>query len=148
LLLLALLLAPAERRVLPAPAHSHPAATAPHPSPAAPAPQPQPQPQPQPTTTTTTTRPRQLPTRQPPPRRPGPQVNDLDFHQRGPSIEGCFSISRNDSYVLSTSGGSTSLFNLHSFQRLTRFYKPPPSAVVLGFHPHDNNLIALGLDDG
>jgi hypothetical protein len=76
-------------------------------------------------------------------------VNDLPFHQRGVvSFEGTFQVSRNDSYILSTSGGSTSLFNLVSFQRITSFYKPPPAAVSLGFHPRDNNLIALGLEDG
>lgn len=30
---------------------------------------------------------------------------------------------------------------------MTTFIAPPPSATFLAFHPHDNNIIAIGTDD-
>ncbi|KAK8939283.1 Topless-related protein 1 [Platanthera guangdongensis] len=59
----------------------------------------------------------------------------------------CFALSKNDSYVMSASGGKISLFNMVSFKTMTTFMPPPPAATFLAFHPQDNNVIAIGMDD-
>ncbi|XP_020265607.1 topless-related protein 1-like isoform X2 [Asparagus officinalis] len=59
----------------------------------------------------------------------------------------CFALSKNDSYVMSASGGKISLFNMMTFKTMTTFMAPPPAATFLAFHPQDNNVIAIGMDD-
>ncbi|GAB2269496.1 Topless- protein 4 [Dionaea muscipula] len=59
----------------------------------------------------------------------------------------CFALSKNDSYVMSTSGGKVSLFNLMTFKTMTACIPPPPAATSLAFQPDDNNIIAIGLAD-
>lgn len=83
----------------------------------------------------------------------------------------CFALSKNDSYVMSASGGKISLFNMMTFkvgtsfdtisffscrnklwslyllQTMTTFMPAPPAATFLAFHPQDNNIIAIGMDD-
>ncbi|XP_020259152.1 topless-related protein 1-like [Asparagus officinalis] len=59
----------------------------------------------------------------------------------------CFALSKNDSYVMSASGGKISLFNMMTFKTMTTFMAPPPAATFLAFHPQDNNIIAIGMDD-
>ncbi|KAH8481672.1 hypothetical protein H0E87_029239 [Populus deltoides] len=76
----------------------------------------------------------------------------------------CFALSKNDSYVMSASGGKISLFNMMTFKDLvkeqsmmcvsaiivatmTTFMAPPPAATFLAFHPQDNNIIAIGMED-
>ncbi|XP_043724871.1 topless-related protein 4-like isoform X1 [Telopea speciosissima] len=59
----------------------------------------------------------------------------------------CFALSKNDSYVMSASGGKISLFNMMTFKTMTTFMPPPPAATFLAFHPQDNNVIAIGMDD-
>ncbi|CAA2934793.1 topless-related 4-like isoform X1 [Olea europaea subsp. europaea] len=59
----------------------------------------------------------------------------------------CFALSKNDSYVISTSGEGISLFNTMTFQTIATFMPPPPAATFLAFHPQDNNIIAIGMDD-
>ncbi|XWS20441.1 hypothetical protein CRYUN_Cryun31cG0101500 [Craigia yunnanensis] len=59
----------------------------------------------------------------------------------------CFALSKNDSYVMSASGGKISLFNMMTFKTMTTFMAPPPAATFLAFHPQDNNVIAMGMDD-
>ncbi|KAL0787965.1 hypothetical protein Bca101_004211 [Brassica carinata] len=59
----------------------------------------------------------------------------------------CFALSKNDSYVMSASGGKISLFNMMTFKTMTTFMAPPPAATSLAFHPQDNNIIAIGMDD-
>lgn len=59
----------------------------------------------------------------------------------------CFALSKNDSYVMSASGGKISLFNMMSFKTMMTFSCPPPVATYLAFHPKDNNIIAVGMDD-
>ncbi|KAK9683946.1 hypothetical protein RND81_10G176900 [Saponaria officinalis] len=61
--------------------------------------------------------------------------------------EPCLAISKNDSYVMSSSGGEISLFNMHTFETVTKFMHPPPMATALAIHPADNNLLAIGMDD-
>ncbi|KAE8723627.1 Topless-related protein 4 [Hibiscus syriacus] len=59
----------------------------------------------------------------------------------------CFALSKNDSYVMSASGGKISLFNMMTFKTMATFMPPPPAATSLAFHPQDNNIIAIGMDD-
>ncbi|KAA8523000.1 hypothetical protein F0562_009423 [Nyssa sinensis] len=59
----------------------------------------------------------------------------------------CFALSKNDSYVMSVSGGKISLFNMMTFKTMTTFMPPPPAATFLAFHPQDNNIIAIGMED-
>lgn len=59
----------------------------------------------------------------------------------------CFALSKNDSYVMSASGGKISLFNMMTFKTMTTFMSPPPAATFLAFHPEDNNVIAIGMED-
>lgn len=59
----------------------------------------------------------------------------------------CFALSKNDSYVMSASGGKISLFNMMTFKTMTTFMPPPPAATFLAFHPLDNNIIAIGMND-
>ncbi|KAL8094642.1 hypothetical protein AgCh_036252 [Apium graveolens] len=59
----------------------------------------------------------------------------------------CFTLSKNDSYLTSASGGKISLFNMMTFKTMTTFMPPPPAASFLAFHPQDNNIIAIGMED-
>ncbi|XP_034916413.1 topless-related protein 1 isoform X2 [Populus alba] len=59
----------------------------------------------------------------------------------------CFALSKNDSYIMSASGGKISLFNTMTFKTMTAFMPPPPAATYLAFHPQDNNIVAVGMDD-
>ncbi|XP_027354299.1 topless-related protein 1-like [Abrus precatorius] len=59
----------------------------------------------------------------------------------------CFALSKNDSYLMSTSGGTISLFNMLTFKTVTTIMPPPPMATCLTFYPHDNNILAVGMDD-
>ncbi|KAF5452308.1 hypothetical protein F2P56_027318 [Juglans regia] len=59
----------------------------------------------------------------------------------------CVALSKNDSYVMSACGGKVSLFNMMTFKVMTTFMPPPPASTFLAFHPHDNNIIAIGMED-
>ncbi|KAG5044256.1 hypothetical protein JHK87_008171 [Glycine soja] len=85
----------------------------------------------------------------------------------------CIALSKNDSYVMSACGGKVSLFNMMTFkvhvqrynhdipysrnvycilrfifyQVMTTFMPPPPASTFLAFHPQDNNIIAIGMED-
>lgn len=59
----------------------------------------------------------------------------------------CFALSKNDSYVMSASGGKITLFNMMTFKKMVTFMSPPPVATNLAFHPQDNNIIAIGMED-
>lgn len=48
---------------------------------------------------------------------------------------------------MSASGGKVSLFNMMTFKVMTTFMPPPPAATFLAFHPQDNNIIAIGMED-
>jgi len=56
-------------------------------------------------------------------------------------------LSKNDSYVLSGSGGKVSLFNMLTFKVMTTFMPSPPAATYLAFHPQDSNIVAVGMED-
>ncbi|KAJ0075921.1 hypothetical protein Patl1_34537 [Pistacia atlantica] len=83
----------------------------------------------------------------------------------------CFTLTKDDAHLLSASGGMVSLFMMQSFkveytvicsaiscclcrklmflfvQLVVKCCPPPPAATCLAFHPKDNNIIAIGMDD-
>lgn len=59
----------------------------------------------------------------------------------------CLALSKNNSYVLSASGGGVSLFNIMTFKKMKILVAASPVATSIAFWPHDNNIIAIGLDD-
>ncbi|GAB2210577.1 hypothetical protein Drorol1_Dr00015845, partial [Drosera rotundifolia] len=73
-------------------------------------------------------------------------TNDLSDTNPEDAVS-CFALSKNDSYVMSASGGKISLFNMMTFKTMTTFMAPPPPATFLAFHPQDNNIIAIGMED-
>ncbi|KAK6913734.1 WD40 repeat [Dillenia turbinata] len=70
-------------------------------------------------------------------------VSDSNLEEAIP----CIALSKNDSYVVSACGGKVSLFNMMTFKVMTTFMPPPPASTYLAFHPQDNNIIAIGLED-
>ncbi|KAI3781936.1 hypothetical protein L2E82_11964 [Cichorium intybus] len=74
-------------------------------------------------------------------------TNDVGDTTNPEEAVACFALSKNDSYVMSASGGKISLFNMMTFKTMTTFMPPPPAATFLVFHPQDNNIIAIGMDD-
>ncbi|KAF4388353.1 hypothetical protein G4B88_013190 [Cannabis sativa] len=72
-----------------------------------------------------------------------PMTNDLTNANPG-EMASCMALSKNDSYILSASGGKITLFNMISFKKMTGFMLPPPAATSVAFHPKDNNIIAVG----
>ncbi|XAR70691.1 hypothetical protein NMG60_11027631 [Bertholletia excelsa] len=74
-------------------------------------------------------------------------TNDLGDRTSIKESTACFAISKNDSYLISASGGNVSLFNMVTFKIMTTFMAPPPVVSYLAFYPLDNNIIAVGMDD-
>ena len=108
-------------------------------------------------------------------------TNDISDAKPAEESAACIALSKNDSYVMSASGGKVSLFNMMTFkvyncsfhlfsklfsifffcsmklstlltrvnssQVMTTFMSPPPAATFLAFHPQDNNIIAIGMED-
>ncbi|CAN4113022.1 unnamed protein product [Withania somnifera] len=74
-------------------------------------------------------------------------TNDTSNDTNPEDVVPCFALSKNDSYVMSASGGKISLFNMMTFKTMTTFMPAPPAATFLAFHPLDNNVIAIGMDD-
>ncbi|KAJ1383310.1 WD40/YVTN repeat-like-containing domain superfamily [Sesbania bispinosa] len=70
-----------------------------------------------------------------------------DVPDNSEEVVPCIALSKNDSYVMSACGGKISLFNMMTFKVMATFMKPPPSSTFLVFHPQDNNIIAIGMDD-
>ncbi|XP_047250967.1 protein TOPLESS-RELATED PROTEIN 2 isoform X3 [Capsicum annuum] len=73
--------------------------------------------------------------------------NDVGDAKSAEDAAACIALSKNDSYVMSASGGKVSLFNMMTFKVMTTFMPPPPAATYLAFHPQDNNVIAVGMED-
>ncbi|GMY06426.1 protein TOPLESS-RELATED PROTEIN 2-like isoform X1 [Fagus crenata] len=73
--------------------------------------------------------------------------NDVNDNKPAEESAACIALSKNDSYVMSASGGKVSLFNMMTFKVMTTFMSPPPAATFLAFHPQDNNIIAVGMED-
>ncbi|XP_050232016.1 protein TOPLESS-RELATED PROTEIN 2-like [Mercurialis annua] len=74
-------------------------------------------------------------------------TNDISDSKPAEESAACIALSKNDSYVMSASGGKVSLFNMMTFKVMTTFMSPPPAATFLAFHPQDNNIIAIGMED-
>ncbi|KAJ6976147.1 hypothetical protein NC653_031852 [Populus alba x Populus x berolinensis] len=66
-----------------------------------------------------------------------PMTNDINESKPAEESAACIALSKNDSYVMSASGGKV----------MTTFMSPPPAATFLAFHPQDNNIIAIGMED-
>ncbi|KAL1552241.1 hypothetical protein AAHA92_13063 [Salvia divinorum] len=73
-------------------------------------------------------------------------TNDLP-DKSGDVATPCLSLSKNDSYLISSSGRMISLYNLLALKKMRDVMAPPPSATCLMFYPPDNNIIAIGMDD-
>ncbi|KAI3828620.1 hypothetical protein L1987_02725 [Smallanthus sonchifolius] len=73
--------------------------------------------------------------------------NDVNENKPAEESAACIALSKNDSYVMSASGGKVSLFNMMTFKVMTTFMPPPPAATYLAFHPQDNNIVAIGMED-
>ncbi|EXB29178.1 Protein TOPLESS [Morus notabilis] len=74
-------------------------------------------------------------------------TNDINDSKPPEESAACIALSKNDSYVMSASGGKVSLFNMMTFKVMTTFMPPPPAATFLAFHPQDNNIVAIGMED-
>ncbi|KAH9683637.1 Topless-related protein 2 [Citrus sinensis] len=70
-----------------------------------------------------------------------------DVPENAEDVVPCVALSKNDSYVMSACGGKVSLFNMMNFKVMTTFMSPPPASTFLAFHPQDNNIIAIGMED-
>nr|XP_043627620.1 protein TOPLESS-RELATED PROTEIN 2-like isoform X2 [Erigeron canadensis] len=73
--------------------------------------------------------------------------NDVNESKSAEESPACIALSKNDSYVMSASGGKVSLFNMMTFKVMTTCMPPPPAATYLAFHPQDNNIVAIGMED-
>ncbi|KAF2303789.1 hypothetical protein GH714_023422 [Hevea brasiliensis] len=78
----------------------------------------------------------------------GPRLmtNDLTDTKYGETLS-CFALSKNDSYLMSSSGGKISLFNMVTFKTMLCIRPAPPATTSLAFLPQDNNIVAIGRDD-
>nr|GME10216.1 topless-related protein 3-like isoform X2 [Ipomoea batatas] len=59
----------------------------------------------------------------------------------------CIDLSKNDSYIVSAAGGKVSLFNIMTFKVMATF-RQASTPTFLVFYPRDNNIIAIGMEDG
>ncbi|TXG62211.1 hypothetical protein EZV62_013574 [Acer yangbiense] len=78
-------------------------------------------------------------------------INDIS--DNGPEVfVSCFALSKNDSYLISTSRRMITLFNLNTYKVTTsrsgdKILPPAPAATCIAFYPEDNNIIVVGMDD-
>ncbi|WRX32540.1 WD40 repeat - like 10 [Theobroma cacao] len=75
-----------------------------------------------------------------------PMTNDLTGRKLEEAVP-CLALSKNNSYLLSASGGTISLFNMLTFKTMMSIMPPSPATTSLAFHPQDNNIVAIGMDD-
>ncbi|KAJ0090216.1 hypothetical protein Patl1_12472 [Pistacia atlantica] len=68
-------------------------------------------------------------------------INEIGAHSKN-AVSCC---ALKGSYLFSASGGKISIFSLETFETLTTFANPPPTATYFIFLPQD--LFAIGLDD-
>ncbi|KAL7187353.1 hypothetical protein ACSBR1_037425 [Camellia fascicularis] len=59
----------------------------------------------------------------------------------------CFALTNNDSFLLLASGGSMTLFDTTGSETTKVFMCPACKATCLLFHPQDNNVIFIGMDN-
>ncbi|KAJ4828988.1 hypothetical protein Tsubulata_051012 [Turnera subulata] len=75
-----------------------------------------------------------------------PMTNDLTNTNPEEPVA-CFALSKNDSYLMSASGGKISIFNMVTFKEMLSIMPPSPAATCVVFYPEDNNIVAIGRDD-
>ncbi|KAL6282031.1 hypothetical protein ACE6H2_012960 [Prunus campanulata] len=68
--------------------------------------------------------------------------NDLPSTNPEEEAMSYFDLSKNDSYLISPTRGMISIF-----EYLQRFMPPPPAATYLAFHPQDDSIVAIGMDN-
>ncbi|XP_026440704.1 topless-related protein 1-like [Papaver somniferum] len=73
-------------------------------------------------------------------------VNDIE-HVTNEDTEACFSMSNNEAYLISTSGGKISVFSTATFERLNTFMPPSLACTCLIFYTEDNNILVIGPED-
>ncbi|XP_028106354.1 protein TPR3-like isoform X1 [Camellia sinensis] len=59
----------------------------------------------------------------------------------------CFALTNNDSFLMLASGGSMTLFDTTGSETTKVFMCPACKATCLLFHPQDNNVIFIGMDN-
>ncbi|KAH7862942.1 hypothetical protein Vadar_011355 [Vaccinium darrowii] len=59
----------------------------------------------------------------------------------------CIALSKDDFYVILACGGEISLFNMMTSKMMKTFMPPPLASTFLAFHPQDNNIIAIEMED-
>lgn len=75
-------------------------------------------------------------------------INDLALTKESyQSVSSCLALSKNDSYLVSGSGRTVSLFNTATFKKMRKCMLAPPTATSVAFYPPDNNIIVAGMDD-
>ncbi|XP_073121119.1 topless-related protein 4-like [Henckelia pumila] len=75
-------------------------------------------------------------------------INDISGMNLEVARVPCCALSKNDVHLASSSGGKISLFDITTFTRVNAFMTPPPAATSLAFFPADNNVLAVGREDG
>lgn len=73
-------------------------------------------------------------------------INDITNVQTEEASH-CFALSNSDSYLISTSGGPLTLFNVVTWQAVMDVMRPPPLVTCVAFNPQDNNLVTVGMND-
>nr|CAD1840127.1 unnamed protein product [Ananas comosus var. bracteatus] len=59
----------------------------------------------------------------------------------------CFALSKNDGYLVSSSGGNTSIVNMINFKRVEKIKHSLPAVTFLACYLQDNNILAIGMQD-
>ncbi|CAL2225906.1 unnamed protein product [Prunus armeniaca] len=59
----------------------------------------------------------------------------------------CFDLSKNDSSLISATGGMISTFDMTTFKTMKKVMPPPPVATCLAFHPRDDSIVAIGMEN-
>ncbi|GLJ41791.1 hypothetical protein SUGI_0864910 [Cryptomeria japonica] len=59
----------------------------------------------------------------------------------------CMVLSKNDKFILSTSGGEVSLLTLEKLKPISALLPPSPLATSFALHPEDNNIVAFGFEN-
>ncbi|KAK6927583.1 WD40 repeat [Dillenia turbinata] len=78
---------------------------------------------------------------------PSPLMTKKPSCSNPEEVVSCFALSKNDSYVVSASGGDISLYNMLTLKEMRTFCPAPPAATFIALHPRDNNVIAIGRAD-
>ncbi|XP_031122501.1 uncharacterized protein LOC116025419 [Ipomoea triloba] len=73
-------------------------------------------------------------------------INDVGFDLE--EVVPCIDLSKNDSYIVSADDdGEVSFLDIMTFEVLTT-YSPPDTPTFLVFCPCDNNIVAIGMENG